>query len=268
MPILLGLASLIVLAVVFGPQWWIRHVLARHGGERPDFPGTGAELARHLLDEAGLTQVKVERTDIGDHYDPLSPRRAAVAAASRWALGLGGGGGGARGVACAAACARRACLCAALRAGQQADLDRPHRQRHPAAGAGRVHRRQGADPARASAGRRLPAARDPHRRASLRRCRSSSTRASPRRCRCWSGAATSRRPTCRRRATCCAPPPGPMWRRRSPRCSTSRAGCGCSGDRWGAVARRRHGSKITLSSAASRKPAFATWMRACSFAQS
>jgi Zn-dependent membrane protease YugP len=72
MPILLGLASLIVLAVVFGPQWWIRHVLARHGDERPDFPGTGAELARHLLDEAGLTQIKVERTEIGDHYDPLA----------------------------------------------------------------------------------------------------------------------------------------------------------------------------------------------------
>ena len=38
--------------------------------DRPDLPGTGAELARHLLDEAGLQQVKVEQTDIGDHYDP------------------------------------------------------------------------------------------------------------------------------------------------------------------------------------------------------
>jgi uncharacterized protein len=45
-------------------------VLARHGGDRPDLPGTGAELARHLLDEAGLGEVKVERSDIGDHYDP------------------------------------------------------------------------------------------------------------------------------------------------------------------------------------------------------
>ena len=38
MPILLGLAALILLAVVFGPQLWIRHVLARHGVDRPDLP--------------------------------------------------------------------------------------------------------------------------------------------------------------------------------------------------------------------------------------
>jgi Zn-dependent membrane protease YugP len=70
MPILIAIASLIVLAIVFGPQWWVRHVLKHHGAERPDLPGTGAELARHLLDEAGLQQVKVEETDLGDHYDP------------------------------------------------------------------------------------------------------------------------------------------------------------------------------------------------------
>ena len=70
MPILLVAGGLLVLAVIFGPQLWIRRVLAQHGGERPDFPGTGAELARHLLDEAGLQAVPVEETDKGDHYDP------------------------------------------------------------------------------------------------------------------------------------------------------------------------------------------------------
>jgi len=70
MPILAAALLLILLAVAFGPQWWIRRVLRRHGVERPDFPGTGAELARHLLDEAGLAQVKVEPTEHGDHYDP------------------------------------------------------------------------------------------------------------------------------------------------------------------------------------------------------
>jgi uncharacterized protein len=70
MPIIIGLASLVVLAILFGPQWWVRHVLARHGIERPDLPGTGGELARHLLDEAGLREVKVELTGDGDHYDP------------------------------------------------------------------------------------------------------------------------------------------------------------------------------------------------------
>src|SRR5262249_30597743 len=70
MPIIAGLAIVILLAVVFGPQFWVHHVLRRHGAERPDFPGTGGELARHLLDEAGLQAVKVETTDHGDHYDP------------------------------------------------------------------------------------------------------------------------------------------------------------------------------------------------------
>jgi uncharacterized protein len=70
MPLVLAIGALIVLAIVFGPQLWVRHQLARHGADRPDLPGTGAELARHLLDEAGLQQVKVEETEIGDHYDP------------------------------------------------------------------------------------------------------------------------------------------------------------------------------------------------------
>ncbi len=70
MPIVAGLVLLILLAVVFGPQVWVHHVLRRHGADRPDLPGTGGELARHLLDEAGLHSVKVETTDRGDHYDP------------------------------------------------------------------------------------------------------------------------------------------------------------------------------------------------------
>ena len=70
MPILLTLLVLILIAVLFGPQWWVRRVLAQHGSERPDLPGTGGELARHLLDEAGLRAVKVELTGDGDHYDP------------------------------------------------------------------------------------------------------------------------------------------------------------------------------------------------------
>lgn len=70
MPILLIVILAVVAVVVFGPQLWIRHVLATYGGERPDLPGSGAELARHLLDEAGLQVVKVEETSAGDHYDP------------------------------------------------------------------------------------------------------------------------------------------------------------------------------------------------------
>lgn len=60
----------LILAAVFGPQLWVRHVMARHAVERPDLPGTGGELARHLLDRFGLETVSIEPTDQGDHYDP------------------------------------------------------------------------------------------------------------------------------------------------------------------------------------------------------
>jgi uncharacterized protein len=70
MPILIALGACALLALVFGPQIYIRYALRTHGVERPDLPGTGAELARHLLDQAGLTDVEVGETDTGDHYDP------------------------------------------------------------------------------------------------------------------------------------------------------------------------------------------------------
>ena len=59
-----------LLALIYGPSLWAGMVLKRHAGDRPDFPGTGGELARHLLDQAGLQEVAVEATDRGDHYDP------------------------------------------------------------------------------------------------------------------------------------------------------------------------------------------------------
>ena len=80
-------AMLVVLALVFAlavlPQMWVRNVIARHGAERADFPGTGGEFARHILDEMKLPGVKVEETNLGDHYDPdakavrLSPQHFA-----------------------------------------------------------------------------------------------------------------------------------------------------------------------------------------------
>jgi Zn-dependent membrane protease YugP len=70
MPVILVLALVVLLAIIVGPQWWVRRVLERHGAERLDLPGTGGELARHLLDAAGLHGVKVELTGDGDHYDP------------------------------------------------------------------------------------------------------------------------------------------------------------------------------------------------------
>jgi Zn-dependent membrane protease YugP len=64
------LLLIIVGIVIFGPQLWTRRVFARHSAPRPDYPGTGAELARHLLDQLDMQHIKVEMTEQGDHYDP------------------------------------------------------------------------------------------------------------------------------------------------------------------------------------------------------
>lgn len=68
---LLALGLIALLALIYGPQLWIRRTMARHANERADFPGTGGELARHLLDEAGLSPIKVEIVESGDHYSPI-----------------------------------------------------------------------------------------------------------------------------------------------------------------------------------------------------
>lgn len=62
--------AIAILAIVVLPQLWVRHTLDRHAIERPDLPGTGGELARHLLDRFDLGNVAVETTELGDHYDP------------------------------------------------------------------------------------------------------------------------------------------------------------------------------------------------------
>ncbi|QKK03354.1 MAG: zinc metallopeptidase [Pseudomonadota bacterium] len=66
------LILLIVLAGVIAlPQWWVKRVLKRHLQPRDRYPGSGAELARHLLDRLGLDAVGVGRAQPGqDHYDP------------------------------------------------------------------------------------------------------------------------------------------------------------------------------------------------------
>jgi uncharacterized protein len=70
MLILAVLGVIAFIALVFGPQVWINWTMRAHAKERDDMPGTGGELARHLLDDAGLNHVKVEIVAAGDHYSP------------------------------------------------------------------------------------------------------------------------------------------------------------------------------------------------------
>ena len=64
------LLFLIFMAIVLGPQLWVWWVFKQYRQHRDELPGTGGELARHLLNRFGLNQVRVEPTPIGDHYNP------------------------------------------------------------------------------------------------------------------------------------------------------------------------------------------------------
>lgn len=62
----------ILLFVILGPGVWVQRVLRKYSEPVDRYRGTGAALARHLLDKHGLQSVVVEATDTGDHYDPAA----------------------------------------------------------------------------------------------------------------------------------------------------------------------------------------------------
>lgn len=45
-------------------------MLERYSIPADRYSGTGADLARHLLEQSGISGVSVEASDAGDHYDP------------------------------------------------------------------------------------------------------------------------------------------------------------------------------------------------------
>ena len=71
---LLVVGVLIVIALIFGPSLWVKFVMRRYSSEKPEMPGTGGELAKHLIERFSLNDVKVEVTELGDHYDPIEKK--------------------------------------------------------------------------------------------------------------------------------------------------------------------------------------------------
>lgn len=66
------IVAIVALLAVILPQLIVVTTIHRHAFDHPGLPGTGGELARHLLDRFGLGHVKVEVTERGDHYDPAA----------------------------------------------------------------------------------------------------------------------------------------------------------------------------------------------------
>ena len=71
---LLVVGALLVIAIIFGPSLWVKFVMRRYSSEKPEMPGTGGELAKHLIERFSLKDVKVEVTELGDHYDPIEKK--------------------------------------------------------------------------------------------------------------------------------------------------------------------------------------------------
>lgn len=63
------LLAIVILGLIVGPGIWVKRVLEKNAEPRDDLPGTGGELAAHLIERFKLDGVALERTDRGDHYD-------------------------------------------------------------------------------------------------------------------------------------------------------------------------------------------------------
>jgi len=71
------LVSLSIIALIVGPQLWVRYVLWHHSTEIGDMPGSGAELAQHLIERFKLEGVKVIKAEPDQNY--YSPSEKIVA---------------------------------------------------------------------------------------------------------------------------------------------------------------------------------------------
>jgi len=68
---ILMVLGLLLLLLMFFPQFWVRHVMRKHHRQDASIPGTGGELAEHLVERFALEGIRVEQTEEGrDHFDP------------------------------------------------------------------------------------------------------------------------------------------------------------------------------------------------------
>lgn len=71
--ILILVAIALVAGLIYLPSFWVTRVLQKYKTPDDMFPGTGGELAEHLLKNLNINNVGVEATEPGqDHYDPVA----------------------------------------------------------------------------------------------------------------------------------------------------------------------------------------------------
>ena len=68
---LLAIILIVSIIIFFGPQLWANYVMKRYSTHIDEFPGTGGELASHLVKKFELSDVNVEKSiRQSDHYNP------------------------------------------------------------------------------------------------------------------------------------------------------------------------------------------------------
>lgn len=71
--VLILIVVLLLAGLVYLPNVWVTRVLQKYRTPDNIFPGTGGELAVHLLKNLNIENVGVEATEPGqDHYDPVA----------------------------------------------------------------------------------------------------------------------------------------------------------------------------------------------------
>ena len=67
----LGIAAILLILLIFGPSVWAKHIFKKYAVEIDAFPGTGGELADHLIKRLELRDVHVEEGERNEnYYDP------------------------------------------------------------------------------------------------------------------------------------------------------------------------------------------------------
>lgn len=66
-----AIATILLIFLIFGPQIWAKYIFKKYAVEIDAFPGTGGELAEHLVKRLDLGDVHVEESEQNDNfYDP------------------------------------------------------------------------------------------------------------------------------------------------------------------------------------------------------
>jgi len=70
---LLLLVGAILAILIYVPSLWVRKIMSRYAADNSHFPGTGGELATHLIKRFELEGIEVEETGaFRDHFDPAA----------------------------------------------------------------------------------------------------------------------------------------------------------------------------------------------------